>query len=202
MIAYLKGKLTHKSPADVIIEVGGVGYAVHISLNTYSKIEALEEATLLTYLHFSIGQSGTVYGLYGFADEAERMMFLHLIDVSGVGVNTARLMLSAATPMEISTAIVGENLLFFKKIKGIGEKTAKLIILTLKDKVLKTGLPVSDEPSPLLADNKIREEALQALVALGYLKPAAQKVLNQILKQDNPPQTVEQLIKAALRVLS
>lgn len=200
MISYIKGAITMKSPTYIIIETGGIGYKVNISLNTYSKVEQLETVKILT--HFLVKEDSQT--LYGFFEGNERQLFRHLISVGGVGPNTAIVMLSTMQSDELKAAIIGENILALKKIKGIGEKTAKRIIIDLKDKIIKeagdTPLPTGDTP----ANNStaIREEALQALVTLGFNKIQAQKVLNKILKTDPSATTVEKLIKKALRLLS
>ena len=196
MYAYLKGELTFKSPSRVVLEVGGIGYQVNISLYTYSALQSLNKVKLYTYLLVR----EDVHSLYGFIDEAERALFLHLISVSGVGANTAQMMLSALTPHEIKAAIIGEQLHVLTKIKGIGTKTAKRIILDIKDKLARES---SDTPlAANLSDNTMREEALSALLALGFNKAAAQRSLNRVLKQAPAPDKVEVLIKLALRELA
>ncbi len=196
MYAYLKGELTFKSPSRVVLEVGGIGYQVNISLYTYSALQSLNKVKLYTYLLVR----EDVHSLYGFIDEAERALFLHLISVSGVGANTAQMMLSALTPHEIKAAIIGEQLHVLTKIKGIGTKTAKRIILDIKDKLARES---SDTPlAANLSDNTMREEALSALLALGFNKAAAQRSLNRVLKQAPAPDKVEALIKLALRELA
>jgi len=195
MIAYLKGAITHKSPTFIVVECGGVGYHVNISLHTYAQIEKRETVKILT--HQIIREDSHI--LYGFADDAERKLFQHLISVSGVGPATAQLMLSSMQPDEARDAVISENVAAFKSVKGIGPKTAKRIILDLKDKLVKE----SDvEPLTVLPqDNTIREEALSALVALGFSRIEVQKTLNKILKEQ-PASSVEELIKLALRKLS
>lgn len=193
MIAYLNGKLAHKDPAYVIIECNGVGYEVKISLNTYSKIGKNEQLKLHTYLMVK-EDSQT---LFGFAEPAEKTLFLQLISISGVGGNTALTILSSVSPKELHGAIQAEDVNALKRIKGIGPKTAGRIILELKGK-----LKLSDEAgedasgSPLGAK---REEALSALMTLGFPKAAMEKRLDQILKKEADTITVEELIKHALR---
>ena len=196
MISYLKGEITFKTPTFIIVETGGVGYHVLISLHTYAQIEKLERVKIHT--HLLIREDS--HTLYGFAEESERSLFQHLISVSGVGPNTAQLLLSAMTPDEIRSAIIGENEQAFSKVKGIGPKTAKRIILDLKDKMVKSS---GDAPLSLLPqDNTAREEALSALVALGFARVQVQKVLNAVLKEKPSANNVEELIKLALRQLS
>ncbi len=200
MIASISGKLIYKSPTEIVIENNGIGYQMFITLNTYTKISALEEARLIAYLYVNTAQD--TFRLYGFSEEAERQMFIHLLSVSGVGPSSAIIMLSKLTPAEVQVAIVGANELLLKSVKGIGEKTAKRIILELKDKMLKEGLAPNEISALPMAENKAREEALAALIALGFNKPAIQKVLNQILREQPELSQVDQLIRLALRQLS
>jgi Holliday junction DNA helicase RuvA len=195
MITYLRGNITQKTPTYIVIEAAGVGYLVHISLHTFSQIEKKEEVKILTHLNIKEDS----HSLYGFAEETERSLFRHLISVSGIGPNTAQIMLSSLNPEELRSAIIGEQEQVFRAVKGIGPKMAKRIILDLKDKLVKDSgdLPLTF-PSQ---NNTIREEALSALVALGFQKIAVQKALNHLLK-DQSIQSVEQLIKLALRELS
>lgn len=200
MIAYIKGKLTYKSPTDVIIEANGIGYKIHITVNTYRQIANLTETQLLT--HFIVKEDS--HSLYGFAESEELSMFEHLISVSGVGPSIARVMLSAMAPKEIRAAIIAENETILKSAKGIGAKSAKRIILELKDKVLKDSGAVSDAiaASMLMSESPVREEALSALVALGFQRPQAQKVLNALLKENPALTDSGELIKLALGKLS
>ena len=200
MIASISGKLIYKSPTEIVIENNGIGYQMFITLNTYTKISALEEARLIAFLYVNTAQD--TFRLYGFSEEAERQMFIHLLSVSGVGPSSAIIMLSKLTPAEVQVAIVGANELLLKSVKGIGEKTAKRIILELKDKMLKEGLAPNEISALPMAENKAREEALAALIALGFNKPAIQKVLNQILREQPELSQVDQLIRLALRLLS
>lgn len=196
MIAYVKGEITHKNPAFVVVEAGGVGYHVHISLHTYAQIEKLEQVKLL--VHQVIKEDA--HQLYGFAEDGERGLFRLLISVTGVGPTTAQLVLSSLSPDELRAAIIGENELAFKRVKGIGPKTAKRVILDLKDKVMKD----SGEEAAFLApaDNTMREEALSALVSLGFARPQVQRTLNALLREQPGIAGAEQLIKLALRQLS
>lgn len=194
MYAYIKGKYTYKSPTDVYIETSsGVAYHLHISLHTFSRIEKVDEGLL--YTHLNVKEDDL--SLYGFYDLEEKQLFVHLISVSGIGPNTARIILSSMIPLEVRTAIVTENDGAFKKVKGIGPKTAKRLILDLKDKLTKMGGSIEttagiiDDPS---------EEALQALIALGFQK---QKVVSILQKLDKTQyRTVESVIKAALSQLT
>lgn len=197
MIDYIKGKIAFKNPAYVVIETsGGVGYRINISLNTYSKIESAEDVLLLT--HLNIREDAHV--LFGFAEEAERVLFTQLISVSGIGPSTAQILLSGMSVEEVKSAILNENETAFSKVKGIGPKTAKRIILDLKDKIKKdAGEMMLNLP---IQGNKIREESLSALVILGYARMNVQKVLNHILKEQPNIKTSEDLIKLALKQLS
>lgn len=196
MITYLKGAITHKSPTYIVVEAGGVGYHVNISLYTYARIEKLETIKILTHLHIKEDS----HTLYGFADAAERRLFVLLISVSGVGPSTAQLLLSSLSPEELQAAIVGEDVGAFKQVKGIGPKTAKRIILDLKDKVVRESI---DMPASFsAADNTIRDEALSALVALGFSKIQAQKALKKALAEHPTTANVEGLVKSALKQLS
>jgi len=195
MISYVKGQISFKNPTYLIVETGGIGYHINISLHTYAKVESLEKVKLLTHLHIKEDS----HTLYGFAEEAERSLFIHLISVSGIGPNTARVVLSSMNPEEVRASIVGENVAAFNKVKGIGPKTAKRIILDLKDKIVKES---GDAPISVAAvDNTLRQEALSALVALGFSKIKVQKVLNQILREQPKVENVEVFIKLALKKL-
>jgi Holliday junction DNA helicase RuvA len=197
MITYVKGSITHKSPTFIVVEAGGIGYYINISLHTYAQVEKLEALKILTHLHIKEDS----HTLYGFAEAAERSLFVHLISVSGIGPNTAQLMLSAMTPDEMRAAIVGEDVNALKRIKGVGPKTAKRIILDLKDKLLKDAGGEAPALAPQM-DNTIREEALSALVALQFNRIQAQKALNKVLKTQPSAISVEALIKLALKELS
>jgi Holliday junction DNA helicase RuvA len=196
MITYLKGPITHKNPSFVVIEAGGIGYHVNISLYTYTKIEKSETVKLLT--HFHVKEDAQV--LFGFAEEQERRLFQLLISVSGVGPATALVVLSSMNPEEVRANIIGENVAAIKKVKGIGPKTAQRIILDLKDKLIKE----SGESPTMIApqSNTQREEALSALVNLGFPRTSVQRALNRVLTASPNTNTSEQLIKLALRELS
>lgn len=198
MYAYLKGEIAFRSPAFVVIDVQGVGYHVNIPLSTYSALQGLEKTTLYTHLHVR----EDAHTLYGFATQVERNLFLQLLGVTGVGANTALLIMSSLTADEIRAAIIGEQAHVLQRIKGIGAKTAKQIILDLKDRLLREA-----PDSPVLfptsgAGNTLREEALSALLALGFNRIAVQKALNSVLQEQPGIAKVEDLIKATLRTLS
>ncbi len=197
MIAYLSGKLNYKDPAYAIIDVGGVGYEVKISLQTFSALPAPNETCkLFTYLQ--IREDAHI--LYGFSEPDEKVLFLDLISVSGVGSVTALIMLSSMSSSEIRQAIVNEDVKTIQTVKGIGGKTAQRVIIDLKDKIKKENLLSPQQPSLLQAtNNKTRSEALAALVMLGIPKPTAEKSIETILKREGDSLTVEQLIKFALR---
>ncbi|PZX20653.1 Holliday junction DNA helicase subunit RuvA [Breznakibacter xylanolyticus] len=193
MYEYIKGELVEHSPAHAVVECGAMGYFINISLNTYTAIQALREVQL--YLHQVVREDAHL--LFGFADKGERDVFRHLISVSGVGVNTARMILSSASPDEVRAAIVAENVNILKSVKGIGLKTAQRVIIELKDKLSKE--PVG-ENFLSLQNNTAREEALSALVMLGFAKAASQKVVDKLLSEQ-PSATVESVIKQALKML-
>ena len=198
MIAYLSGKITFKSPTHIFLETGGIGYMVKISLNTYERVQHLDDCRLHTSLVVkSENQSVSGFDLYGFYEETEKDLFEKLISVSGVGAATARMMLSTFKPEEIKNAILSENEAMIQSIKGIGPKSAKRIILELKDKVGKLSADSILLPTP---NNTMKEEALFALLALGFNKQAADKVLVK-LQSSSTNWTVEGLIKEALKML-
>lgn len=198
MIFYIKGQITFKTPTYILVEAGGIGYQVFISLYTYARIEKLEQVKILTYHH--VKEDGQT--LYGFSDQSERSMFVHLISVSGIGPGTAQLMQSYMSPEEARAAIISEDVAALNKIKGVGPKTAKRIILDLKDKVLRdSGDAPGELQSVSMADNTIRQEALSALLALGFNRVQVQKALNKVLQESPGTKEVEGLIKLALRQL-
>jgi holliday junction DNA helicase RuvA len=196
LITHIRGTITHKTPTYIVVEAGGIGYHINISLYTYAKVEKLEEVKILTFLHVK----EDAHTLYGFADDEERTLFTHLISVSGIGPNTAQVMLSQMNADEIRAAIIGEDEASLRKVKGIGSKTAKQIILDLKSKMLKTSGDVT--PSLLPADNTTRQEALSALLSLQVNKIQAQKALNKVLAEQPGVKTVEELVRLALKQLS
>lgn len=194
MYAYIDGKLTFKGPTYIVVEAGGVGYHINISLNTYGLLNDSERCKIYTWMHVK----EDAHTLYGFADEGERRLFLHLISVSGIGPNTGRMMLSSITPNEIQQAIIQGDIPLIQRIKGIGAKTAQRLVLELQDKLKKEGTG-----SLILAPvhNTAKDEALSALVMLGFAKQGAEKALDNILKQSADKPSVEQLIKLALKNL-
>jgi len=194
MYAYIDGKLAFKSPAYVIIDAGGVGYHINISLNTFSKIGDAERCKLHVWMHVK----EDAHTLYGFYEEGEKRLFLHLISVSGIGPNTGRMMLSSITPQEIQAAIVQGNVTQIQRIKGIGPKSAQRVILELQDKLKKDG---PDTLISMPANNTVKDEALSALVMLGFARNAAEKVLDAEIGKNAGTLTVEQLIKFALKSL-
>lgn len=196
MITYVKGAVAHKNPSFVVIDVGGLGYHVNISLYTYAKIEKEEKVKLLT--HFHVKEDAQT--LYGFSDETERNLFRLLIGVSGVGPATALVVLSTMNPDELQAAILGEDVASIRKVKGIGPKTAARIILDLKDKMMKENIVAPTMLSP--QSNTQRTEALSALVNLGFARPAVQRALNRVFAQNPNPGGAEQIIKLGLRELS
>ncbi len=193
MIHHLKGKLIEKNPTYAIIECGGVGYQINISLNTYTQISDNEECLLLT--HLSIKEDA--HTLYGFKQNSERQLFRQLISVTGVGTSTAQMILSSLKPEEVVQSILSEDVNALKAVKGIGAKTAQRIIIDLKDKV---GTDEQTTEISSVAYNTARNEALSALVALGFDKNKASKALDKLLA-NSPDQAVEELVKGALKLL-
>ncbi len=196
LIAHIEGKLVLKTPTYVVVDCLGVGYSINISLNTYEKIKDEEQIRILT--HLSIKEDS--HTLYGFADEDERQLFLQLISVNGVGTNTARMILSSLKTTDIRHAITTGNWALLKTIKGIGPKTAQRIVIDLQDKITKTiegagALSVSN-----ISTNRVNEEALSALVMLGFSRAEAEKGLIKI-KQQNPDYKLEELVKNTLKIL-
>jgi Holliday junction DNA helicase RuvA len=194
MIAYLNGDISYKTPAFIYVDCHGVGYHVNISLHTYSRLENLQKVKILTYLHVKEDEQS----LYGFFDDEERALFVLLISVSGIGVNTARVILSYMSPEEVKTAIIHENAVALGKVKGIGPKTAKRIILDLKDKVIKES---GSDPVSMVSPevHNFRQEALSALMALGFPKPVVEKQIKFVLDKNPDIQQVEDLIKNVLK---
>jgi holliday junction DNA helicase RuvA len=191
MITHLRGKLVEKNPTHAIVECAGVGYEVKISLHTYSNLG--NEELLFIYTQQIIREDAHL--LFGFHSQEERQMFNHLISVSGIGPNTALLMLSALTPAEIAQAIQTEDVRTIKGVKGIGVKTAERLIIDLRDKVVKMEFSSNNIFAP---NNTTRFEALTALVALGFDKKSAEKALDKVSSGNEP---VETLIREALKIL-
>jgi len=194
MYAYLQGKFTYKSPAQVYVDVNGTGYEVNISLNTYSHIQNLEEGKLFT--HLQVKEDGHI--LYGFFDKGEKEMFLLLIGISGVGAVTARMMLSSMKPEEVSRAILQSNIKLLESVKGIGKKTAERLVLELKDKIGKH--PLGSNLS-IQAGNSLEPDALNALTALGISRSQAENAIQKIILAEPSVLKLEDLIKKALKAI-
>jgi Holliday junction DNA helicase RuvA len=194
MIAFLKGEFVYKTPTVVHMDVNGVGYELQISLNTYSRIQNLDKGILQT--HFQVREDA--HTLYGFFDKAEKLMFVQLISVSGVGAATARVMLSSMKPEEIGRAIVQGNIKLLETIKGIGKKSAERIVLELRDKISKT-VPESNFSS--LIDNTLDQDALNALIALGIARPVAEQALKKVLSEQTGTERLEDVIKKVLKMI-
>ena len=194
MYAYLQGKFTYKSPAQVYVDINGVGYEVNISLNTYSHIQSLDEGKLYTYLQ--IKEDGHI--LYGFFDKMEKDMFIMLIGISGVGAATARMMLSNLKPDEINRAIAQGNVKVLEGVKGIGKKTAERLILELKDKV---GKIITDINIPLTASSSLQQDALNALIALGISRQQAEASIQKLILSEPSITNLEELIKKSLKAI-
>lgn len=201
MIEYIRGELAELSPETAVIDCNGVGYAANISLNTYSAIQGKKTCKL--YVYEAIREDA--YVLYGFADKQERAIFLLLISVSGIGGNTARMILSALSPAELVNVIGTENANLLKTVKGIGLKTAQRIIVDLKDKITTVGVSdggISASGTTLLpaVNTEVHDEAVAALTMLGFATAPSQKVVTAILKEE-PSAPVEKVIKWALKRL-
>lgn len=192
MIAYIAGKFAYKNPAVVFVDVQGVGYEVNISLNTYSRIQHLDEGKLFTHLQIK----EDAHTLFGFFDVEEKEMFVMLIGVSGIGAATARMMLSSMKPEEINRAILQGNARLLETVKGIGRKTAERLVLELRDKVNKHP---QDSGFQISAGNTLQRDALNALVALGIGRPVAEQALNKITQADPSITQLEDLIKKTLK---
>jgi len=193
MIAFLKGDFVNKTPASVWVDVNGTGYEVQISLHTFSKIQQLDKGQLYTSL--LIREDAHI--LYGFFEMAEKEMFLQLLNVSGIGASTARMMLSYMKPDELARAIVQGEVRILENIKGIGKKTAERIVVELKDKLAKHTLETN---IPAMKHNTLHSDALNALLALGINRQAAEQAIQKTLAQQ-PGLPLEELIKKALRIL-
>ena len=193
MIAHIQGKLVEKNPTEVVIDCGGVGYHINISLHTYSLLPNSDQIKLFTYLQVK----EDAHTLFGFFDKSEREIFKMLLSVSGIGASIARTMLSSLEPKQIIQAIASGDVGTVQSIKGIGLKTAQRVILDLQDKVLK--LYDLDEVSMIL-NNTNRDEALSALEVLGFVRKTSEKVVEKIIKED-PDASVESIIKKALKSL-
>jgi len=193
MIAYLEGTITTHAPSHLIVDCGGVGYRVNISLNAYESFRGIRQARVPVYFQVT----DTAHMLFGFRDLRERALFEQLIGISGVGGQTALTILSSLTPEELEEAIESEDLGALTCVKGVGQKTAGRIVLELRGKLPKLAGKAHPDAGPSPAN--IRTEAVDALVSLGFDKPAMEKKIDALLKQSNPPEGVEALIKAALK---
>lgn len=197
MYDYITGRLVELNPTDVVVECYGFGYHILVSLTTFTKLQNAAQENVKLYLYHHIREDEELF--YGFFDRDERDIFTRLISVSGIGHNSARMMLSSMTPDEVRNAIITQDVNKIKSVKGIGLKTAQRVILELKDKMGKG--PVQEFAfSGGVAASALRDEASSALILLGFSKPAVEKVLNTILK-DNPTLSLEDLIKKALKLL-
>lgn len=196
MYTYIKGELVEITPTAAVIENNGIGYELQISLQTFAEIQGLRDVML--YIHHHIREDVELW--YGFATKEERNIFRMLIEVNGIGPNTARMMLSSMNSTEIKTAIMGGDVNRIKSIKGIGIKTAQRVIIDLKDKIAKGGEDVTAALFAQESSSAILEEALAALVMLGFAKAAADKAVKAVYKE-NPNYTLEQLIKFSLKRL-
>lgn len=194
MYSFVEGKIAELNPTTAVIACQGIGYSISISLNTYTQIQGKDACRL--YTHLIVREDALI--LYGFAETSERHVFQQLISVSGVGPNTARLILSSLSPSEVADSIATENVRLLQSIKGIGGKSALRIIIDLKDKIMKD-LPAGENLTA--SHNTGKHEALSALVMLGFNKPVAEKALDQVIKANGSALPVDQLIKSALKIL-
>ena len=193
MISHIQGKLVEKKPTNVVIDCGGVGYNLNISLHTFSQIPDQENLKLFTHLQVKEDS----HTLFGFTSTSERDIFRLLISVSGVGASTARTMLSSLTPKQVREGIAMGDVALIQSIKGIGAKTAQRVILDLKDKILKV---YDIDENSALKSNTNKDEALSALEVLGFSKKQSERVIDKILSQQ-PNANVETIIKQALKNL-
>ena len=196
MYAYLQGKFTYKSPAQVYLEVNGIGYEVHISLNTYAAIQHLNEGKL--FVHLQVKEDA--HTIFGFFDRGEKEMFLLLTSVSGIGAATARMMLSYIKPDEICSAIIQGNVRLMESVKGIGKKTAERLVLELKDKIGKQPFSAGNN-NIYAADNTIEQDALTALTALGISRSQAEQSIQKIVRAEPGITHLEELIKKVLKAI-
>jgi Holliday junction DNA helicase RuvA len=197
MYEYIKGSIIQRQPTHLVVETGGIGYHISISLHSFTQLDGVKEATILT--HLIVKEDS--HTLFGFTTEEERFLFIQLISVNGVGPNTARLILSSLEPISIRSAIINGDDLMFKKVKGVGPKTAQRIIIDLRDKMAK------DLPSLDSKDNKstayhLKNEAISALIALGFGRPQIEQVFKNIPELSDPSTPIEDLIKIALKKLA
>lgn len=195
MIAFVKGKLVHKEATHVIIDVNGIGYQIYISLATFGKIKDQESCKLFTYFHVKEDSQA----LYGFLSEIDKIFFMDLISVSGIGPSTGMIMQSSMSTSDLKSAIIAENVDTIQSVKGIGAKTAQRVILELKDKIKKEGFSAESGQNIDSFDNNLRSEALSALVRLGINRGTAQKSIESVLRNSANKITLEQLIKESLQ---
>ena len=204
MIEYIRGELAELTPAQAIIEASGVGYALSISLNTYTALQGRHDARLFVHEAIVTGGRDDSYTLYGFATKQERTLYRMLITVSGVGVNTARMILSSLSPKELCSVIAGGDERMLKSVKGIGVRTAQRIIVDLKDKIVASGiadeLHVGGATDAPVVDTAVRDEAVGALTMLGFSPAPSVKVVQSILA-GQPDLPVEQVVKQALKLI-
>ena len=202
MIEYIKGELAELTPALAVVEAAGVGYALNISLNTYSAIQGKKDVKLYVHEALVTGGRDDSFTLFGFSNKQERELYRLLITVSGVGVNTARMILSSLTPAELCNVIANGDERMLKSVKGIGLKTAQRIIVDLKDKIVSMGiaeeLHVAASPSAASINTEVRDEAVSALTMLGFSPAPSAKVVSQIITEQ-PDLPVEQVVKLALK---
>lgn len=198
MYAYIKGKLTHKSPTQVHLECNDIGFLINISLQTYSEIENKDDVKL--FIQQIIREDA--HTLFGFHTEEEKNLFNHLISVSGIGPNTARLMLSSMNTNEWINAIISEDIRLIQSVKGVGPKSAQRVVIELKDKVKKENLAIAKDVSVISsAKNEVYTEALAALNMLGFAKIQAEKAIQKVIKENSNIHSVEELIKLSLKNL-
>jgi holliday junction DNA helicase RuvA len=194
MITFLRGDFVYKTPAQIHVDVQGVGYEVQISLNTFTRIQHLDKGIL--HIYHQVKEDDEI--LYGFSETSEKDMFIQLISVSGVGASTARMMLSAMKPEELARVIIQGQIRELESIKGIGRKSAERIVLELRDKL---GKKFSGSNIPPLINNTLEQDALNALVSLGIARPAAEQALKKLSQQAPVPQKIEDIIKQVLKSL-
>lgn len=195
MFAYIEGILIEKNPTYAVIDCGGVGYMLHISLNTFSKLQQESQKCKL-FTHLQIKEDA--HTLYGFSSEDERVLFRMLIAVSGIGASTAQMMLSAMSASELMSCIASGNSGALQSIKGIGAKTAQRVVIELQDKIHKTGISIGKTD---ISNHNIRNEAISALVLLGFARQTAEKAIDKVLKTSNGDISIENLIKESLKIL-
>lgn len=202
MIDYIKGELAELTPAQAVIEAAGVGYALNISLNTYTAIQGKKDVKLFVHESLVTGGRDDSFTFFGFASKQERDLYRLLISVSGVGANTARMILSAASPADLSNAIASSNERLLKGVKGIGLKTAQRIIVDLKDKVVALGIAqevtMGEGGNTVAVNNEVMDEAVSALTMLGFSPAPSAKVVKTLL-EENAAMPVEQVVKEALK---